>query len=339
MRLCILADDLTGALDAAAPFAGRGMTVTVALRPASAATAVATGAEVVAISTCSREIGAADAQAAVAEAVAALPADVRIFKKIDSRMKGHIAAEIAVLAPDRLLVAPAIPEFGRLVAGGAVCGFGVTEPIAVAAALGDLAGRATIPDAATPAEMRAALDRAGAGDLLVGARGLAEALAIRLTGRETATPARPRARRALMVVGSHDPITLAQVAALRGRGAVDWRPAPLGVLAPSAAPVGPCLVQAVPGHRAADGATVAAALARSVHPALTGTADALFLTGGATAEAVLDVMGIDTLDLRGECLPGLPVAQAGALTVIAKSGGFGDENTLIGLAGMFDGAE
>ena len=84
-------------------------------------------------------------------------------------------------------------------------------------------------------------------------------------------------------------------------------------------------------------------VARSVHPALTSRADAVFLTGGATAEAVLEAMGIGTLDLHGECLPGLPVARAvsgaGALTVIAKSGGFGDENTLIGLAGMFDGAE
>ena len=48
MRLCIIADDLTGALDAAAPFAGRGLCVRVALDPGATAMVVAQNPDVMA---------------------------------------------------------------------------------------------------------------------------------------------------------------------------------------------------------------------------------------------------------------------------------------------------
>ena len=336
--LCIIADDLTGAFDAAAPFAGRGLTVTVALEPAALPEALDQGAEVLAISTQSREIPAAEAAAAVARVAAQLPAGARLFKKVDSRLKGNVAAEVAALAAGGapLLVAPAIPDFGRMVQGGAVTGFGVAEPIPIAAVLGDLAARALLPDTQSAEDLHAALKAAPEGALLVGARGLAEALAVQMTGRAQAVAPQPRARRVLMVVGSRDPITLAQVAALRAQGA-DWRGAPNGVLAERAPVAGLTLVQALPGATVCSGAEVAQALAGSVHPALTAAAEAIFLTGGATAEAVMRVMGLRVLRLEGEVLPGVPLARAGAQAVIVKSGGFGGDDTLTRLAAILGG--
>ncbi len=336
MDLCIIADDLTGAFDAAAPFAGRGLPTVVALRPEALPEALAKGARIVAVSTQSREIPAEAAQAAVAAVARLLPEGARVFKKVDSRLKGHIAEELAALAPERLLVAPAIPDFGRIVSGGAVCGFGVEVPIPVAPVLGSFAAHAVIPDTATPEEMRAALALQPEEALLVGARGLAEALAVELSGQVSAVAPVPQGSRALIVIGSRDPITLAQVAQLQARG-VDWRGAPNGRLTDLSPPKALTVVQAVPGDRVAAGAEVSAALAQSLHPALTDAADLLFLTGGATAEAVMDAMALSVLELRGEVLPGVPLAMAGERVIIVKSGGFGGQDTLIRLAGMLDG--
>lgn len=336
--LCIIADDLTGAFDAAAPFAGRGLKTMVALRPEDLPAALASGAAVVAVCTRSREIPAAEAVARMVQVAALLPPAAQVFKKVDSRLKGHVAAELAALSPDALLVAPAIPDFGRVVADGAVVGFGVDTPIPVAAVLGDLAARAIVPDTATPEEMDAALAAAPAGALLVGARGLAEALARAMTGQAAALAPRPAAGRALMVVGSRDPITVAQVQALRAKGA-DWRGAPNGMLADRRPCTALTLVQALPGEVAATGEAVSAALAEGVHPAMTEGAEALFLTGGATAEAVTDAMALGPVRLVGEVLPGVPLAMAGDRAVIVKSGGFGGDDTLTRLAAILSGEE
>lgn len=334
--LCIIADDLTGAFDAAAPFAGRGLATVVALHPGAVGQALATGAAVVAVTTQSREIVADRAAAQVAAVAAALPAGVRIFKKIDSRLKGHVAEELVALAPQAMLVAPAIPDFGRVVKDGAVTGFGVDVPIPVASVLGGLA--AQVPDTASAGDMRAAVAAMPEDALLVGARGLAEALAVRMTGREAAEAPRPRAGRALMVVGSRDPITLAQVEELRVQGA-DWRAAPNGRLDDRRPVQALTLVQATPGPAEAAGAEVAQALAEGVHPALTQGAEAIFLTGGATAEAVMQAMGLDVLRLAGEVLPGVPLGHApDGRAVIVKSGGFGGGDTLARLAGILGGA-
>ena len=335
--LCIIADDLTGAFDAAAPFAGRGLETVVALHPDCMGEALSMVPAVLAVSTQSREIGVEQAVARVATVAAMLPAGTRIFKKVDSRLKGHVAAELAALAPRAMLVAPAIPDFGRVVRKGAVTGFGVENPIPVANVLGSLP--ALVPDTETSADLAAALTAAPDDALLVGARGLAEALAIAMTGRTMAVAPVPRADRALMVVGSRDPITLAQVTALRAAGA-DWRAAPNGVLADQRPSVALTLVQATPGDAATSGEKVAQALAASVHPALTDRADAVFLTGGATAEAVMQAMGLSVLRLRGEVLPGVPLADTGAeQAIIVKSGGFGGDDTLTRLAAIFGGAK
>jgi uncharacterized protein YgbK (DUF1537 family) len=332
--LAIVADDLTGALDSAAPFAARGMHAQVALTVEAIAEALREKPDVLSVNLASRELSAEAAQHAAAAALAALPPGTRLFKKIDSRLKGHIAAELDATPFQSALVAPAIPAFGRVVKAGHVEGFGVETPISVVDRLGRHAAHAIIPDVSTQGEMRAWLDRSADVDLLIGARGLAEALAEQLSGHAPTQAADIPAGPALFVIGSRDPITLAQIDALRAGFAPRYLPAPNGRLAETHSDASTItLVQAVPGEASLTTEEVSHALADSVFPELTRTATTLLLSGGATAEAVLKRMGIARFRLVGECLPGLGLAHAQRHCIIAKSGGFGEPDTLREIAG------
>ncbi|OLP61647.1 Hrp-dependent type III effector protein [Xaviernesmea oryzae] len=335
--LAILADDLTGALDAAAPFAGRGLHTEVVLRLEAIGAALDARPAVLSINLDCREVAPAVARLAMETALAALPDDVLLFKKVDSRLKGNIAAELDAVPFRRALVAPAIPAFGRVVHQGFVQGFGVETPIAVRAQLGVHADRCHIPDVASDEAMRAVLEEArrDGADLLIGARGLSEALAQAMTGKAQADPVDLPKGAALFVIGSRDPITLAQIDALTAARDIELRLAPNGDLGPETrqAPSAQLtLVQAVPGAEACAPEAVAERLAASVVPGLTEGAATWLLSGGATAQAVLLKAGLHAFRLRGECLPGLGVAEAQGRCIIAKSGGFGHAGTLTEIA-------
>ncbi|MBB5751837.1 four-carbon acid sugar kinase family protein [Prosthecomicrobium pneumaticum] len=345
-RLALVADDLSGALDTAAPFAAHGLSTVVALAPDAIPQAFASGADVVAVSTGSRERSPEAAAARVATAIDALAARAPdlVFLKIDSRLKGHVAADLAAMRAGfrcrTALVAPAIPDLGRVVRGGRVEGFGVPAPIDIAVRLGPAADGATIVDAERDADLVHALGRAldtAEPPLLVGARGLARALALRLGGEKPAA-APPLGRPILVVIGSTDPITVAQVAALRAA-----LPEAAAVAAPdgvvpevTGAPGGALLVHASDGGAAVSGAVVAARLAAGVvRLAATLRPAALVLSGGETAQATLDALGVGTLIVRGEALPGIAHAEAAIagrpVAVLTKSGGFGGPDTLVDL--------
>ncbi|RYE09558.1 MAG: four-carbon acid sugar kinase family protein [Hyphomicrobiales bacterium] len=334
-ELTIVADDLTGALDTAAPFAMRGIRTVVALNPEALPEAIASGARIVSVSTDSRELSPAGASSTVERAIAALPAGTRLFKKIDSRLKGNIEAELDPLPHTRSLVIPAIPAFGRLVQGGSLHGAGVSEPIGIAARLGRHAGAATIPDIRTQADIEAAL--AGDFDLLVGARGLAEAMAVAMAPEPRVPGIELPSGPAYCVIGSTDPITVEQLRRLRRRlPELACIAAPNGEAPIGLAAAGPLtIIEATQGTAPADARTVAAALARSLVRLSPPPGALLVLSGGATAQAILEQMHVHILDLVGEALPGLPLATAGDLTVVTKSGGFGDENTLLRLLAGF----
>ena len=314
----IVADDLTGALDSSAPFALAGRSVCVASSPDALDEALDSGAEVVAVSTRSREIPEEKASAVMAQVLAKLPTGMRLFKKIDSRLKGHIAAELSVLPDAPILAAPAIPAFGRIVRNGCVDGFGVTTPIPVAPVLGR---DAYVPDTQTDADISKAVKDAVDGTIFVGAMGLAQALAG--PARRGAMPLRGCIG---MAIGSTDPITLAQLDVLRAEG-VPVVAAPAGAWT-GVAPSDPVSVlQATDDGRDHDGADVAATFAKSA-AAFLENADSIVLSGGATAEAVLDALGLNVLDMIGEALPGLPVSRAKGRLIVTKSGGFGAPDSL-----------
>ncbi len=339
-KLAIIADDLTGALDAAAPFAARGLSTVVALSAKTLPSALARNADVVSVSTDSREISASEARAQVASVVAALPSGLALFKKVDSRLKGNIEAELDALPHRRALVVPAIPAFGRWMRGGMLGGFGVAEPIDIAHRLSHHAKRAAMPDIATEDDINAAIQRETF-DLPVGARSLAEAIAAGMA--PGAAPQRPRLPKAPVycVIGSTDPITLEQINALRascsdlayiaapnGRGPKDMpTPAPLTI------------IQAVPDESPADGRSVALALSETLRRLAPPTGSVLLVSGGATAQIVLEQLGIGVLTILGEALPGLPIARTEKFTVITKSGGFGGRETLSLLLGAIHPVE
>jgi uncharacterized protein YgbK (DUF1537 family) len=114
--MAIIADDLTGAADTGAAFAEEGRPVLLALTPGSLPPA-----GVVALSTESRHLPQAEAESCVRQAAGRLQA-ARFYKKIDSTLRGHPGAELAVLMEslglERALVAPAFPAQGRITLAG-----------------------------------------------------------------------------------------------------------------------------------------------------------------------------------------------------------------------------
>lgn len=329
--LAIVADDLTGALDAAAPFASRGLHTEIALTIKAIPQALREQPQVISINVASRELDIAGAREATAAAFAQLPPGALLFKKVDSRLKGHIEAELDVTPFRSALMAPAIPDFGRIVKAGHVQGFGVDVPISIAEKLGRHAGRITVPDVATIEEMNNFLlaSQAQGVDLLIGARGLAEALANQMTGGAVSRTAEIPRGPGLFVIGSRDPITLAQIDELRATCKPRYLPAPNGRLSDTNADGSLItLVQVVPGAVPTNSKDVSRQLAEGVFAALAQSASTLLLSGGATAEAVLEKMGITRFRLVGECMPGLGLAHADGRCIIAKSGGFGQPGTL-----------
>ncbi|MDX0451875.1 four-carbon acid sugar kinase family protein [Sinorhizobium medicae] len=336
LMLVILADDLTGALDSAAPFAGRGLHTEVALALESVDAALADQPEVLVVNVKSREVSPDEARMATSDVLKHVPDDARIFKKVDSRLKGNIEVELDAIRYNRALVAPAIPDFGRVVAGGHVRGFGVNAPITIAERLGRHAESALIPDTTSRDDMLAAVETGEAAgcDLMIGARGLAEALAHRMTGGAglplMSVPQEP----ILIVVGSRDPITVEQVGVLREGYAVAYFPAVGGRVQQEAGLPAEMVtvIQAVEGETPLSPSEVSVNLAASVVPAFTGRASTLLLTGGATAEAVLARLGVSRFRLLGECMPGMALAFADGRYIITKSGGFGRRDTLSDIA-------
>ena len=119
MSMLIVADDLSGAADCAIGFtnAGRRSVVSLDLDGFDAA------AQVVAIDTDTRRLAPAVAAARAVAAWQRLAAPGRrLYKKIDSTLRGNWVAEVAALQPlaGMAIVAPAFPATGRVVQGGEV---------------------------------------------------------------------------------------------------------------------------------------------------------------------------------------------------------------------------
>ncbi|VVE89204.1 four-carbon acid sugar kinase family protein [Pandoraea bronchicola] len=119
MSILIVADDLSGAADCAIGFtnAGRRSVVSLDVDGFNAA------AQVVAIDTDTRRLAPAEAAARAVAAWQRLAAPGRrLYKKIDSTLRGNWVAEVAALQPlaGLAVVAPAFPATGRIVKDGEV---------------------------------------------------------------------------------------------------------------------------------------------------------------------------------------------------------------------------
>lgn len=114
--LLIVADDLSGAADCAAGFARHAVTtVAMGVQP------LRHGAQVLAVDLDSRRVSA-HAAAHLHDTLLSDPgfASMAVYKKIDSTLRGNVAAEVRALQAHRglALVAPALPAMGRTTSGG-----------------------------------------------------------------------------------------------------------------------------------------------------------------------------------------------------------------------------
>jgi uncharacterized protein YgbK (DUF1537 family) len=124
LEAAIVADDLTGALDMAAPFASRGFATRLLLDVGRGTTDAET--RVLALTSSSRDLTAQAAAENIRAAVgAALARNPKILiKKIDSTLRGDVVTAIltALQASGRrhALIATAVPSHGRAMRGGEV---------------------------------------------------------------------------------------------------------------------------------------------------------------------------------------------------------------------------
>ncbi|WP_234187523.1 four-carbon acid sugar kinase family protein [Shinella sp. NM-101] len=332
-RLRLIADDLTGALDSGCAFADADAPVRIAVpgQPLPAG-------ERVAVSTESRDMEEAQAVAAVAAAVHAFGAespDTLWFKKIDSVMRGHPFAEtLAALEAggfSACVFAPAYPEMGRITRDGRQYRVdGAGAPVSVGPdfrqALGPLGPVLTIIDAERQETLRAHVARlrlapAAERTLWVGTGGLAAALA----GARVPAPFPPLR---CVIVGTRHPVTRTQVERAIADSTVAEGPGGEGLARLLA-----------PAFTAASAAETHALVRRHLPDVDLGAADAasLLVTGGDTLSVVLEATGAEVLDCIGEAATGVPVSRIrggrwDGVTILSKSGGFGDTDLLSRLA-------
>jgi uncharacterized protein YgbK (DUF1537 family) len=359
---CLLvADDLTGACDAAVHFAIRG------IRPAAVLLARGTdttGARVLAVSTDSRDLPPAGIQRALAAVAAEFSADcaARVFKKIDSTLRGNTGFEIAAALEsfdcDAAVVCPAFPKLHRVVEDGFLRVTSAPEfaPIDVAARLQLQSGIACTHTGAggITASLSAGvrlvsvdancdddLDRI-AGVLLpmgrrilwAGSAGLASALARGLGEACVPCAAAAGSGAALFCIGSNHDVTSAQQSFLLAeRRSAIFHPG-------DATRTLICNALGRAEHvilRIARGLTSVEEVRERIAGA---PAVALVLSGGDTASVVCRAVGVQRIELCDEIVPGVPrgILRGGdfdGLSVATKSGGFGERDALIQIADYY----
>ena len=320
--LRLLADDLTGALDSAAPFAAVGGAIPVRWRDG--------GSEIgdAAFDSETRDVARGDACATVARLARHLIGADLAFKKLDSCLRGHPAAEVAAASLAgrfrTVVVAPAFPAQGRVTRGGRQLvrdGAGwrdsgvdlarelAAEGLTVRHGRPEPDGGLYLCDAADDADLtRIAASPALAPPVLwCGSAGLARALA-GPTAQLALAEALPSPR--LLVVGTAHPATLAQMERL-GTPPRDVRIARVDL----------------PPHSPKADARAAlerlmASLAADPRP---GSA---LVIGGETLLCLATALDARALSVEGELAPGLAAARFtggrwDGLPVVSRSGGFG----------------
>lgn len=308
-KLLVLADDLTGALEAGALIEGS----VVALHTAPAAAAAV-------IDTETRHAAPEEARRRVAAWVEQIPAEW-IYKKTDSALRGNIGAELSALPAGRIHYAPAYPRLGRTVREGRLFVNGIpVEETAFAqdpldpvregriAALLALQGapleRIMVHEGESNDDLERAADALLAEPrprLAAGPVGLLAVLARRLAMERRPQPL-PPAPDCLVIQGSAHPASRAQIEAAQAAGVFTggWRLA-----------------------TAADSAE---------------SAPALIVFGGDTAREVLRRFGDPPLYPAAEILPGVAASWLDAggsrRLLITKAGGYGSPDLLVRLAEM-----
>lgn len=342
----LIADDLTGACDAAAPFAARGRPVAVVLGDRPAPDLV----RVLAVNTETRDAAPSEIRGAMAR-IPFRTARVH-FKKIDSTLRGDVAEEIAAALDafelDAAVVCPAFPLMRRTVKGGflRVAGAAVCPVAArvrsihcavdgLGAAI-DGGARVVSVDAACDADLdhfTTAVLALGRPVLWAGSAGLASALARTLGPPSAATALPLRRGSVLFCLGSDHTVAREQERILlETRPCTQLRVTSGRKCLTDALSAGRHVVLRIPRGSAEVGA---------LRDLLLGApAAALALSGGDTAALVCRAAAVERIDILEELMPGIPrgVLRCGIFDdapVVTKSGGFGEPDALVRIADYF----
>ncbi len=320
-------------------------------------------ASVVAISTESRNVEPSAAGNLISAAAARLPAisPRLVFKKIDSTLRGHAGVEIAAALDafdcDAAIVCPAFPAMGRIVSVGHLrviddasfstiditsylrkqgieqCTEARCEDAAAAIASG---ARVVVLDAVCDED----LDRIAAAGLATGlhilwagSAGLAAALARTLSPNARSHPHPVSTGPLLFCLGSNHPVTVAQEVALVGRMRAPMFRAEKTTkeTIDSELRQGRHVVLRIP--RSISQEQLKELLPRE-------RVSAVVLSGGDTASLFCRAAGVQYIDLMDEVLPGIPYGTIrgrafDGISIVTKSGGFGDPDALIQVAEHF----
>ena len=353
MKEFFLADDLSGALDAGAAFFRAGRRVRTVLE---GELPNVWGDEVVGVTTETRNASAEAARErvrGVLEGAREIGARL-LFKKIDSTMRGPVAAELgallAAMPETRVLFSPANPAAGRTVRDGVLYVRGVPvsetefarDPVwpVRASELNELLGKAaservTIADAETQEDLERAVTemRTRGGDwVAVGSGALAAAVAGKRIRNENVRGV--GAGRVLVVCGSGHPLNRVQAERLRSERGVGVREVRLrggGTAPPSEMDEGGVLmIEAARGESAAALRVIVSAATETIERK---RVRKIFVTGGETAFALCRELGVRELELIDEIEAGVCVSEAERggerMWIAVKPGGFGDENTWV----------
>jgi uncharacterized protein YgbK (DUF1537 family) len=360
-----LADDLSGALDAAAAFHRVGRGVTISLVPTE--WPQTSSGQVVGVTTETRNASPAAAASAVTAIVAqatALGARL-LYKKIDSTLRGPVAAELTALAaalPDsRILFCPANPSVGRTVRDGVLLVRGVpvaetefacdpVSPVRESSIRELLRGVGAkdmiIADAETEEDLVAVVARMTALRepwIAIGSGALARPVAAMYgAGQTVVSPtrdSRPASGPVLFVCGSANRVNREQAARLvRDCGVtlleVDPRKIEEVVRAAVESMRARGAAALIMGTARVESGVALDAIVNSAGAVIAATYVArVFATGGETAFALCRALKIATLAFRAEIEPGLSLSSGigltGEMLWAVKNGGFGDEQTWV----------
>ncbi|MET0700369.1 MAG: 4-hydroxythreonine-4-phosphate dehydrogenase PdxA [Mycobacterium sp.] len=340
-NVLVLADDVSGAAEAAAAFLGRGLAIDVHLQDGLP------GQPVTVIDLHTRRLTDGEAEKAVAQALSAADG-LRVIIKIDSLLRGHVQATVrAAAATGRpVTIAAGNPALGRTVVAGAVLVDGIplaqtglwgaesaAPPASIAASIGHAPG-VQIVDIATAADLDHIVAQASPETILIGTGALTAAVARTLPPRPSEHALAATAR-TVMVVGTADAGVSAQLTELEAEGFSVVRISPADLLA------GVAVLPAVQDAMAIviDGPVAPENAHRLVHALAELAAEIiddsthLVLTGGETARAVLDLLGVARMAPVAEIHPGAIASVApGGRLVVTRPGSFGDHRSLATIA-------
>lgn len=252
IKVLVLADDVTGALDAGVKFSDAGLKTKVSLLPKIEETDTGASVLVLCVPTRHETPETAYRQVRALSARAAEKHIGCIFKKTDSALRGNVGAELAAVldgsGEHELFFIPALPAMNRVTINGihyingvpvheSVFGDDPFEPVTesyIPALLEkqmnepvEVITGATPPAPVNSGKRIAVLDcetqsgmekltrtlyESGRLHAVAGCSGLAEALAAALCGSVSETEAEPETERLTVVCGSMNPISLEQVA-------------------------------------------------------------------------------------------------------------------------------